>query len=209
MPLWSPGLLEPADLVRAAARLPELPFTQEYGSDPWLAISLPAGEEGMAAALHAAHSTDRATPKQIEFHTRLASVAPLKAQAGERASSTREPRLADLAKLLGERCYFSAVQKRLDAGGALGERVSVGRAMNKDIVLRHSSISKFHAYFQSTEPGTWSITDAESKNGTSVEGARLGQRESRALASGERVTFGSIETVFLDARTMWRLLRAT
>lgn len=209
MPLWSPRLLEPADLARAASRLLEGPFVQEYGDVPWLAIALPPGEEGMAAALHAAHLPQRLGPKtaqQIEFHTQMATVASMRAKTERRA--TGGVALEDLARLLGDRCFFSAVRKRVDGGGALGDRVSVGRAMNKDVVLRHSSISKFHAYLQRSETGLWSVTDAGSKNGTSVEGARLDPKESRRLASGERVTFGSIQTAFLDARTVWQLLRA-
>jgi pSer/pThr/pTyr-binding forkhead associated (FHA) protein len=82
--------------------------------------------------------------------------------------------------------------------------------MNKDIVLRHSSISKFHAYLEREprEGAAWSVTDAESTNGTSVEGKRLEPKAVRRLTTGERVSFGSIQTILLDARTVYKLLRA-
>ncbi|MGH7438951.1 MAG: FHA domain-containing protein [Polyangiaceae bacterium] len=214
MSLWSPRLLEPADLVRAATRLLERPFVEEYGDAPWLAISLPPNDEGMTAALMAAHQSDQKTPRApqaIEFHTQMETATSVGAK--EKRPAKGGVALEDLTRLLGDRCFFGAVCKRLDGGGALGERVSVGRAMNKDIVLRHSSISKFHAYLEreQREPrdgGVWTVTDAGSTNGTSVGGARLGAKESRRLQSGERVTFGSIQTVFLDARTVYQLLRA-
>jgi hypothetical protein len=166
----------------------------------------------MTSALLAAHQTDPKTPRApqaIEFHTQMETAASLGART-EKRSAKGGVAIEDITRLLGDRCFFGAVCKRLDGGGALGERVSVGRAMNKDIVLRHSSISKFHAYLERDprDPHAWTVTDAGSTNGTSVEGARLGAKESRRLASGERVTFGSIQTVLLDARTVYQLLRA-
>jgi hypothetical protein len=137
----------------------------------------------------------------------MASVEGLKMMAERRATPKKEPDVRDLAKVIDGPSYFTAVRKRLDAEGPLGDRVSIGRAMNKDIVLRHPSISKFHAYFHMTESGDWSITDAGSKNGTSVNGNRLTPREPGVVTNGDKVGFGSIEVLFLDARTVWRLLR--
>lgn len=213
MPVWSPRLLEPADVVRAAVRLAESSFVDEYGDAPWLAIRLPASEEGMAAALLAADQPDQQTaPKAlqpIEFHTRMASAPTLNAPVAKKVSTvgaTSELALGEITKVLGERCYLSAVRRRRE--GAPANRVSIGRAMNQDIVLRHPSISKFHAYLQITEDDVWTVSDGGSKNGTSVNGTRLGN-EPRPLANGERLTFGSIDAVFIDTRTAWRLLRAT
>ncbi len=86
---------EPADLVRAAARLSEGSFVREYGDVPWLAIQLPSGQEGMVAVLRASSGADRTAgkpPQQIEFHTQMASIATLKAQVEKRASSAKEPK---------------------------------------------------------------------------------------------------------------------
>jgi pSer/pThr/pTyr-binding forkhead associated (FHA) protein len=55
--------------------------------------------------------------------------------------------------------------------------------------------------------GEWSVSDAGSKNGTTVNGTRLAPRELVEVTNGDRVTFGSIETLFLDAGTIWRLIR--
>ncbi|MBI3724580.1 FHA domain-containing protein [bacterium] len=60
------------------------------------------------------------------------------------------------------------------ATNAFAMMVTVGRATNNDIVLPYDSISKFHAYF-STVPGGggWILVDANSMNGTFLEGRQL------------------------------------
>jgi pSer/pThr/pTyr-binding forkhead associated (FHA) protein len=100
------------------------------------------------------------------------------------------------------------LSKRTDVDAVFGERVSIGRALNKDIVLRHTSISKFHAYFHQSEPDRCVLADADSKNGTLVNGTRLKPKDPIEVASGDRVIFGSISTIVLDARALWRVLRA-
>lgn len=204
-------LVEPADLVQSVVRFVESAFVGEYGHAPWLVIRLPNGDEGMAATLRAQNDAYRPSakpPPPLEFHTQAASNAQLRMMVEQRARAEKEPDIDGLARFITDRSYVTAVRKRLDPEGPLGDRVLIGRAMNKDIVLRHSSISKFHAYFETTETGEWSVADAGSKNGTTLNGKRLTQREPMNLANGDRVTFGSIETLFLDARTVWRLLRA-
>src|SRR5258708_36819426 len=108
MPLWSPRLLEPADLVREATSLSETPFVLEYGDAPWLAISLPANEEGMMAALLAANQPGQAAPK-LEFHTKMATAATLRAQIDRRSPPDREPGTAELATTIGDRRRFHPV----------------------------------------------------------------------------------------------------
>jgi len=73
-------------------------------------------------------------------------------------------------------------------------------------VLRHPRVSKFHAFFI-TKAGDWSIADAGSTNGTTVNGVRLAPRKPALLRSGDQVGFGPIQTAFLDATLAWRLLR--
>lgn len=65
------------------------------------------------------------------------------------------------------------IVKRL-AGGALEDRVSVGRSKNADIQLPYRKISKFHAYFTSMNGGKkYFLTDAGSTNGTYLNGRKL------------------------------------
>ena len=83
---------------------------------------------------------------------------------------------------------------------------ALGRGLSADIILRHSSISKCHA-FVGKEDGVWHVVDADSKNGTSLNGARLAPRRRKALSVGDQISFGSIDALFLDAGTLWRVLR--
>ena len=201
--------LEPAEMVRAAGRLTELVFTHEYGNVPWLLVRLAPGDNELAAALHAADANAAAVrpPGQIAFHTEAVSEGPLRLKRN--GAPPADPERTSLIQSLGnERYHVVPVSKRTDVDAVFGERVSIGRALNKDIVLRHTSISKFHAYFHQTEPDRCTLADADSKNGTLVNGTRLKPKDPVEVASGDRVTFGSISTVVLDARGLWRVLRA-
>jgi FHA domain-containing protein len=205
--------VEPAELVRAARTLVQSVFVDEYGHSPWLAIRIPAGDQEMASALRVGSRIERVTeqPAQpLEFHTDLVALDDLKEMEEPRPpSKRREPNVDALRELIAGRSHFRALRKRLDAAGALGDRVSIGRALNQDIVLRHPRVSKFHGFFLVTKSGDWSVSDAGSTNGTTVNAVRLARRKPVVVMNGDRVTFGSIETAFLDAGTVWRLLRAT
>jgi hypothetical protein len=66
--------------------------------------------------------------------------------------------------------YIVRLRKRaVEGGGAYADRVSVGRAVSADLVLRHPSVSKFHGYF-SLEGQVWQLSDAASKNGSHLNG---------------------------------------
>ena len=92
--------------------------------------------------------------------------------------------------------------------------VSLGRAPNNDVVLRHSSISKLHAriHLESSSKLTvetqeyWMI-DAGSAQGTSVNGRMLSTSNPLRLKSGDRIRFGAIDCQFLDSGMLYDLLR--
>src|SRR5262249_44104107 len=46
------------------------------------------------------------------------------------------------------------------------DQILVGRALNNDIIFRHESVSKLHAYFKMRRDSDWLIYDAKSANGT-------------------------------------------
>ena len=84
-------------------------------------------------------------------------------------------------------------------------RVSVGRAHNKDIVLRHSSVSKFHAWFE-VEPECMYVSDAGSTNLTRVNDETIEPRTRVVVAPGDAVRFGALETVLCSPETLWSYL---
>ncbi|MCA9573776.1 MAG: FHA domain-containing protein [Polyangiales bacterium] len=75
-------------------------------------------------------------------------------------------------------------------GAAFADRVGVGRARNADVWLPNPRVSKYHAYFQGAADGGYTLTDAESRNGTWVDGTKLTPRKPVALADGSEVVFG-------------------
>lgn len=80
---------------------------------------------------------------------------------------------------------------------AFGIGITVGRTANNDLELDNASVSRFHAFFQRDEhTGVWHVVDAESFNGTSLEGTRLAPGRPAPLVDGEELRFGSVETRF-------------
>lgn len=87
--------------------------------------------------------------------------------------------------------------------------ITVGRTSNNDVVLAHTSVSRFHAYFQMGDaPDEWKVADAGSKNGTKLAGQRLTPRKPVPIEPGQRIRFGSVEVQFLTPKALTKLLRA-
>ncbi|HVU02594.1 MAG TPA: FHA domain-containing protein [Polyangiaceae bacterium] len=197
---------EPTELARTASRLTELVFGHEYGKCPWLAVRVDADDE-LAAVLRASEASTSASvpPGQIAFHTEVVSEAALRSARDGGAPPSVD--WTALVRKLGDgRFHALSIRKRHGVDSAFEDRISLGRAMNKDIVLRHSSISKFHAYFQ-FDGDRCLLADAGSKNGTTVNGAKLPPKETTEVVNGDQILFGSVATTVLDARTLWRLMR--
>ena len=74
-----------------------------------------------------------------------------------------------------------------------------------DVSLEDESVSRFHAFFQN-ESGAWTLTDAESKNGTFVETVRLLPNKPYAVRDGMRLRFGDLEVRFLTAESFVKQL---
>lgn len=95
-------------------------------------------------------------------------------------------------------------------------RISVGRATNNDIVIRHDSVSKLHAHFHMPAPAAGDpgaperclLTDAESSNGTFVNGVLLSPESSVELKVSDRIVFGTVSGHFLDAAALHIQLNA-
>lgn len=69
--------------------------------------------------------------------------------------------------------------------------ITVGRAVNNDIVLSNPSVSKFHAIFSADkEGGGFTLRDVGSTNGTRMGDDALEENRKTPLSSGTRVVFG-------------------
>jgi hypothetical protein len=101
------------------------------------------------------------------------------------------------------------VEKVSGKKNAFAMGVTLGRVDTNDLQADDASVSRFHAYFQRDEKaGTWSVTDAESHNGTSLDGVRLKPNVKTVLHAGTRVRFGDVEMLFLTPEAFVEFLDA-
>ena len=92
------------------------------------------------------------------------------------------------------------IARDVDAG-----RVTIGVATACDIVLDDASVSKRHAYL-SEKGGVWFLTDGDSSAGTQVNSEPLAPGVPRALASGDRITLGYVDLMFLMPESFHELV---
>jgi hypothetical protein len=200
--------LAPSEIVEAATSRDARGFSTLYGDTLILLVRLRDDDIELASGLGATAVRGGAgTPVKpvasMDFHTVIQS---LPTEPLSRATRPRES-AADLARRLEEGPYFAVpLRKRSDADALYMERISVGRARNKDIVLRHQSVSKFHGWFEVDEGGAFYLTDAGSKNSTRLNGNALAPRERTEVDAGDSIRFGSVEAVLASAETLWSAL---
>lgn len=102
---------------------------------------------------------------------------------------------------------FSSAIPLSKGANPFGHMVTVGRANNNDVVIKNKRVSKFHAYFRQLGE-SWSLFDANSSNGTFLNGIKLAPERARPLKKGDRIGFGKeITTVFLLPAALFELLR--
>lgn len=110
-------------------------------------------------------------------------------EAGHQASRPRagEPLVFNVEKVAGRKNAFS-----------MG--VTIGRVDTNDIQIDEGSVSRFHAFFQhDPKLAAWFVSDADSKNGTYVDGIRLEKNEKVRLRDGAAVRFGDTAMRFVYA----------
>lgn len=108
-------------------------------------------------------------------------------------------------ELLKVPCHVVPIRKRAD--GSFLQHVSVGRARNHDIVLRHRSVSKFHAWFELQEGSRLLVKDSESRNHTFVDGQQVVNRVE--VLPGQTVRFGSVEARVCTGESLWRAIHGS
>ncbi len=80
------------------------------------------------------------------------------------------------------------------AGRPFSDTILIGRAANNDVSLAHSSVSKLHARIRiELHKGiaTLRLSDADSSNGTIVNGSPLAKNEEAILETSDLVRFGA------------------
>ncbi len=113
-------------------------------------------------------------------------------------------RMAAIRSALARSYYFALpLSKREGVDQMSADRISIGRALNKDIVLRDESVSKFHAWFELHEGRDFSLADAGSTNQTCVNGEALVARQLQPLSDGDSLSFGAINGLICSAESLW------
>jgi FHA domain len=89
---------------------------------------------------------------------------------------------------------------------ALGMMVTLGRAKNNDLVVPDRRVSKFHLYFRELG-GEWSVVDANSTNGSRLDGVEMVPERSYPIRSGARIELsGGIMVHVLEPEDVCRML---
>ncbi len=197
--------LGPRSLVEDALTLDLMSFLLRHGDAHLLLVRIPEGDTEFELGLSAgAPSAAAAKPEPLPFRTGHQETP--RAWRPESEKVRREDPAA-LGRLLEKHPHFAvAIRKRVDSDALFMGRISIGRALNKDIVLRHSSISKFHAWFEADEAENLHVSDAGSTNLTHLNGKPLEARARTAVEPGDAVRFGSIETIVCSPRAVWNCL---
>lgn len=98
------------------------------------------------------------------------------------------------------------VRKRRDSN-AFAMMITLGRAPNNDLVIPDQRVSKFHAYFRRLGD-RWMINDANSMNGTWVDGQPVPSDRSAALKSGSSIRLAeTLELVFLEPSDLFARIK--
>lgn len=127
----------------------------------------------------------------VGFDTKFMSKADFLAAAAAATTSGERSLEPDPVVSIG---HVFPVRKR--EGGAFPDRIGVGRAPNVDVRITLAQMSKYHAYFSKNPDGGWSLTDAGSRNGTTVRGEKLHDRLPVPVTDGADVTMGPYRFAF-------------
>ncbi|WP_129346887.1 FHA domain-containing protein [Sorangium cellulosum] len=86
------------------------------------------------------------------------------------------------------------------------DRISLGRARNCDVVIRHPSVSKLHAHIRVEAGERYTIADVGSHNGTRVDDRPLVPHKPEPFMTGSVISFGTVVTQVLNGERLRREL---
>ncbi len=130
------------------------------------------------------------------FHTRVAGPETLEL----RTLAALRLRFGGAGGGLSSRWRLIPIGKR--ANSPWCDRVLVGRARNNDLVIRHASVSKLHAFFEARDHRLV-LCDAGSKNGI---GADQRSQDEVVVTAGVRLRIGAVRAVAIACETLVELM---
>jgi hypothetical protein len=200
--------LGPERIVADAAGA-EDKFLARYGDTQLLLVKLQPGlealEVGLSTIQRAAVQRVQPSIRVMGFETQIVTEAHLRELTLD--DDSEYARIQRMRWLLRNDRYFIIPLRKRTEDPTFMDRVSVGRATNKDVVLRHPNVSKFHAWFEMDETGNLYLADADATNSTLINGKKLAPRELTRVSSGDHLRFGSVECVACDPSDFWRAIR--
>jgi hypothetical protein len=206
-PTSKPSPLLPEEIAAFAATKNLADFQAAYGDSVFLLVKLidPGGELEMGLATLRSTVRRQSIPAQpLAFHTQIADVHTMMTDF-----DAGDPSVTMLRRRLQQAPHFAISLEKRVATATYMERISVGRARNQDVVLRHASVSKFHAWFQRDDKGQWLVADAGSKNGTRINQDESSKRELTPVSPGDLIRFGSVEAIMCASEMLWKVARWT
>jgi hypothetical protein len=193
MAIRQPHKLLPEALVQDAVRLELEAFLERYGRAPLLLVRVAKEDTNLSTGLENLWQPSGAR--------RPARVAPMQFTTAHDDAKAEQGKPDDFGSDLENHVYIAAILR--GKGSLGGQRVSLGRAPNNGVVLRHPTVSKFHAWLEPTGEDTVQIVDPGSSNGTSVNGVRAQSRVAVEARPRDRIRFGSVETVLWSPKVLW------
>ncbi|MCX4241172.1 FHA domain-containing protein [Paraliomyxa miuraensis] len=112
----------------------------------------------------------------------------------------------DPSQIIPSTQHWQAVKVAKRPGNPYPERMSVGRALNCDLVLRFPVVSKLHAHFLVGAGGQLSLVDLGSSNGTWRNGVRLQPGQAIPVGPRDLLSFGGVHCEVLDAGGLYELV---
>lgn len=200
--------LLPTEVAKALATRGQASFTAAYHGTLLLLVDVRGdGEVLTALASHTPSATDEAMmPRQLEYDTAAHDPETIKALLATAANRPESDLRATSAALRVGPRFIVPLRKRAEADQIYAERISVGRALNKDIVLRDPSVSKFHAWFSLHDDREFTVTDAGSRNLTRVNGEPIPCKRAWPIAPGDSIQFGTVETLLCSPESLWKVV---
>jgi hypothetical protein len=195
----------PRELLARARQQSHEAFVRAYKSPLSLVVILDAPASELAQGLKAEAGPERdglpfrtaalAGNSRESLRPRHLSLVP--------APEARDVQVAEkLLEMASMCCHVIPIRKRADS--AFLASISIGRARNHDIVLRHASVSKFHANLE-VEGDQLFVKDAGSRNHTFLNHERVLSR--LRVEAGDNLRFGWVEALVATDESLWRAIR--
>jgi hypothetical protein len=205
---------QPSEFVRQVGQQELNVFMEATEKCHFLLVPLEALNSELALGLLASDENRSANTDALAFRTVVnvfaaSQVLEKSADGAEKtadriAASAGRPgadRIPDA--LLRAPCHVVPIRKRFE--GSFLQNVSIGRARNNDIVLRHSSVSKFHALIEIHDGKHLMVKDSDSRNHTYVDGQQVVSRVE--VSPGQTIRFGSVDAYVCSGESLWRALQ--